>query len=68
MERQEKEKWQKNRLHKFGIIPWYPILDGNSEIGAHVWTNLCYLICSRQIVVFVLSDKIYFPSCVRKLV
>ena len=21
------------------------ILDGNSEIDAHVWSNLCYLIC-----------------------
>ena len=24
--------------------PWF-ILDGNSEIGAHVRSNLCYLIC-----------------------
>ena len=25
------------------------ILDGNSEIGAHVWRNLGYLICLRQL-------------------
>ena len=24
------------------------ILDGNSEIGAHVWSNFCYFICVRH--------------------
>ena len=26
------------------------VLDGNSEISAHVWSNLCYLTCSRHLV------------------
>ena len=26
------------------------ILDGNSEIGAHVRSNLCYLICLRRLI------------------
>ena len=26
-------------------FPWYLLLDGNSEIGAHVRSNLCYLTC-----------------------
>ena len=26
------------------------LLDGNSEIGAHVKSNLCYLICSRHLI------------------
>ena len=26
------------------------ILDGNSEIGAHVKSNLCYLICLRRFI------------------
>ena len=26
------------------------ILDGNSEIGAHVRRNICYLICSRHLI------------------
>ena len=26
------------------------IEDGNSEIGANVWINLCYLICLRQLI------------------
>ena len=32
----------------FRIISWY--LDGNSEIGAHVKNNLCYLICLRHLI------------------
>ena len=26
------------------------VLDGNSEIGAHVRSNLCYLICLRNLL------------------
>ena len=26
-------------------------LDGNSEIGAHVRSNLCYLICLRHLII-----------------
>ena len=25
------------------------ISDGNSDIGAHVWSNICYLICLRHL-------------------
>ena len=48
------------------------ILDGNSEIGAHVRSNLCYLICLRHLIrpravgwYFILSEKTYLPSYVR---
>ena len=27
------------------------ILDGNSEIGSHVRSNLCYLICLRHLII-----------------
>ena len=44
--------------------------DGNSEIGAHVRINLCYLICLRHLirsrVVTIRSispKKTFFPSC-----
>ena len=40
------------------------ILDGNPEIGAHVRSNLCYLICLRHLIKysghksdFVFSEK-----------
>ena len=29
---------------------WYFYLDGNSEIGAHVRSNLCYLTCFRHLI------------------
>ena len=35
-----------------------PILDGNSEISAHVRSDLCRLICLRQMIQF--KDKSYF--------
>ena len=43
-------------------------LDGNSGIGAHVMSNLCYLICSKhsidfQIVFFFLRKDL-FSLCV----
>ena len=46
------------------------ILEGNSEIGAHVMSNLCYLISLRLSMsskavshwIF-FSEKTYFPSC-----
>ena len=50
------------------------ILDGKSEIGAHVRSILCYLICFRHLIrpkavtirsIFLL--KSYFPSCVRNM-
>ena len=37
------------------------ILDGNSEIGAHVGSNICYLICLRHLIRSrVVSNSIYF--------
>ena len=44
------------------------LLDGNSETGTHVISNLCYLICLRhlvdldqsQIAFFLLKDLFYF--------
>ena len=51
------------------------LLDGNSEICAHVRGNLCYLICFRHLIraksvtnrIF-FSEKTYFPSCVRNII
>ena len=48
------------------------LLDGNSEIGAHVRSNLCYLICLRHLIKLRshksdLSEKTYFPLCVRTM-
>ena len=50
------------------------VLDGNSEIGAHVWSDLDYLICLRLVYIegphkpdLVLSEKTYFPSYVRSI-
>jgi len=48
------------------------ILDGNSEIGAHVRSKPCYLICLRHLIrskavskrIFSISKNTYFPSCV----
>mgnify|MGYP006975916286 CR=1 FL=1 len=44
------------------------ILDGNSEIAAQVWRNLCHLICLRHLNRFessykwdFFSEKTYFP-------
>ena len=50
------------------------ILDGNSDIGAHVRSNLCYLTCFRHFarsravpIRFFCSEKNYFSSCVRNM-
>ena len=55
----------------------YPIvliLDGNSEIGAHVRSNLRYSICFKHFIeswsisnLILFSVKTYFPSYVRNL-
>ena len=43
--------------HKFGFsflrmgFGMALILDGNSEIGAHVKSSLCYLICLRHMII-----------------
>ena len=37
------------------------ILDGNSEIGAHVWSNLCYLICLRHLIRSKTVTNLIFP-------
>ena len=52
-----------------------PILDGNSEICAHVRSNLCYLICLRHFFLyreqsqigFICVEKTYFLSCMRNM-
>ena len=38
------------------------IVDGNSDIGAHVRSKLCYLICSRHLVRSRAFIKLYFVS------
>ena len=51
-----------------------PLLDGNSEIGEHVRSILCYLNCIRHLIrsravknrVFFLKNT-YFPLCVRNM-
>ena len=37
-------------LRSFSGLIMVLIMDGNSEIGAHVRSNLCYLIFLRQLV------------------
>ena len=47
------------------------ILDGNSEMGAHVWSNLGYQICLRHLYTSKVTNKesfqkkkiIYFNIC-----
>ena len=62
---------------QFGKSLWYTmvlILDVNSEIGTHVTSNLCYVICSRhlirsrksQIGIF-FSVKAFFPLFVSEI-
>ena len=50
------------------------ILDGISQIGAHDWSDLGYLICLRRVFrsradtnMFVFSKKTYFSSYVRNM-
>ena len=54
--------------------PWYLYQHGNSQIGAHEKSNLCYLTCLRlQIRLravtnrILLNEKTNFPSCVRNM-
>ena len=65
---------EKNFLPSGKVLkpPMVLILDGNSEIGAHVKSNLSYLFCIRHLIKrkeltnpTIISDKTYFPSCVR---
>ena len=48
-------------------------LDGNSETGAHVGSNLCYLICLRHFFIEsnhkydFFPEKTFFPSFVRNM-
>ena len=47
------------------------ILEGISELGARVRSNICYLIClrhlfrSRAVEIRFFSEKTYFPLCMR---
>ena len=50
------------------------VLDGNSEIVAHVGSDIGYLICLRHLIrsravtnQFFFSEKTYFPLCVRNI-
>ena len=50
------------------------LIDGNSEIGAHVRSNLCYLICLRHLIRsravtnrISISEKTYFALYVRNM-
>ena len=50
------------------------IVDGNSEICAHVRSNLCYLLCLSHLFrsktvtnMIFFSEKTYFPACVRSM-
>ena len=51
------------------------ILDGSSELGVHVRSNLCWLICLKHLIrsravtdrTYIFSEKAYFHSCVRKM-
>ena len=39
-----------NNVRRKGQCMMVSILDGNSRIGAHVRSNLCYLICLRYLI------------------
>ena len=39
-----------SQVHSLYIVSMVLILDGNSEIGAHVRSNLCYFICLRHLI------------------
>ena len=44
------------------------IFDGNSVIGVRVWSNLCYLICLKHLIInhklnFSLKRPIFLHSC-----
>ena len=42
------------------------VLDGNSEIGAHVRSNLCYLICLKlPVIKRAVKNLFLLKSCVR---
>ena len=62
-----------NKLSVLKVTIMVLILDGNSEIGAQVRSNLCVLTCLRHVIrsraapnrIFSLSEKNYFPLYVR---
>ena len=52
--------------------PMAPILDGNIEIGAHVWTKICNLIClmhleleQSQIGSLFRKNPVFLHTCAR---
>ena len=58
------------KLIEYRVLIWY----GYPEIGAHVRSNLFYLICLRQLnrsmadkSIFFFSEKTYFPSGVHNM-
>ena len=45
------------------------ILDGNSEIGAHVGSNLRCLICLKHFIrLRAVTNQTCFPKCVRNMI
>ena len=49
-------------------LPMLPIFDRVLEIGAHVRSNLCYLICSRHLIrTRAVTHLICFSSCMRNM-
>ena len=47
---QKKSLWGYVTLQRNSCVPMLFILDGNSEIGAQVRSNLCYLIYIRYLI------------------
>ena len=59
------DKWCKTASYQpeFSILGEVMVLisDGNSEIGSHVWSNHCYLLCLRHsIQIFFLRKYVFF--------
>ena len=63
------------RINYRRLVPMVLLLDFNTEIGALVSSNFCYLICIRHLVTkksgnkldFFLSITTCFPTCVRNM-
>ena len=63
-----------NKLSVLKVTIMVLILDGNSEIGAQVRSNLCYLICLKHLIRnkavsnrVIFSEKTYVPLCARNM-
>ena len=54
-----------SHLELIQLLTMMLVLDGNKEIGAHVRSNLCYLIRSRAVtnLIFLFKRPIFLHAC-----